>query len=156
MNWKEVQAHPALQDLPFKIELNEYGNIMMTPASNKHGNIQAKILRILFNLMKEGDALVECSVATVKGVKVADVAWGSDEFIAVYGFETPYQKAPELCVEVVSPSNSEREMQEKIALYLGKGAWEVWVCAESGVVQFYSYEGEMGGSVLFPDFPQRV
>ena len=35
MQWQEVIAHPSLQDLPFKIELNEYGKIEMSPASNR-------------------------------------------------------------------------------------------------------------------------
>ncbi len=30
MNWAEVVAHPSLQDLPFKIETNENGQIVMT------------------------------------------------------------------------------------------------------------------------------
>ena len=29
MNWQEVCEHPSLQDLPFKIELNEKGEIIM-------------------------------------------------------------------------------------------------------------------------------
>jgi hypothetical protein len=31
MNWLEVCEHPALQDLPFKIELDETGKIIMAP-----------------------------------------------------------------------------------------------------------------------------
>ena len=34
MDWLEVCQNKALQDLPFKIELNEWGQITMTPASN--------------------------------------------------------------------------------------------------------------------------
>ena len=37
MNWIEVCQNKALQDLPFKIELNEWGQITMTPASNQPG-----------------------------------------------------------------------------------------------------------------------
>ncbi len=39
--------------------------------------------------------------------------------------KTPYPKAPEICVEVKSPANSKIEMDEKIRLYLEKGALEV-------------------------------
>ena len=28
MNWQEICEHPSLQNIPFKIELNEYGKIV--------------------------------------------------------------------------------------------------------------------------------
>ena len=31
MQWHEVCEHPSLQNLPFKIELNERGQILMSP-----------------------------------------------------------------------------------------------------------------------------
>jgi hypothetical protein len=32
-------------------------------------------------------------------------------------------------------------MEEKITLYLAKGAKEVWVCNEPGKLAYYSYHG---------------
>ena len=52
----------------------------------------------------------------------ADVAWASDEFIARFGYETPYPKAPEICVEITSPSNAPAEIEHKIELHLATGA----------------------------------
>jgi Uma2 family endonuclease len=89
---------------------------------------------------------MECSIKTPEGVKVADVAWASDAFIAEHGFKTPYNIAPEICVEVVSPSNSDGEMQEKIKLYLEQGAKEVWLCDQDGDLSFYSLEGRLSQS----------
>ena len=37
MNWQEVCDDPHLQDLPYKVELNRFGQILMSPASNEHG-----------------------------------------------------------------------------------------------------------------------
>jgi hypothetical protein len=37
-------------------------------------------------------------------------------------------EAPEICIEVLSPSNSQLEMVEKRALYFEAGAAEVWTC----------------------------
>lgn len=37
MEWSEVIYNPFLQDLPFKIELNKFGKLLMSPASNSHG-----------------------------------------------------------------------------------------------------------------------
>ena len=34
------------------------------------------------------------------------------------GFNTPYEIAPEICVEIVSLFSSKNEMDEKIELYL--------------------------------------
>jgi len=33
MNWQEICEHPALRELPFKIETNQWGKIEMCPAS---------------------------------------------------------------------------------------------------------------------------
>ena len=49
--------------------------------------------------------------------------------------------APEICVEVVSPSNSEEEMVEKRRLYFEKGAKEVWIVSEAGTVSIYECSG---------------
>ena len=121
MEWNQVLEHPSLQNIPFKIELNEWGKIVMTPASNLHGNLQVKIAMKLMLLLKEGEVSAEVSIQTSKNVKVADVAWASAEFISQHGFETPYSMAPEICVEVISPGNTKGEMAEKRELYLGQG-----------------------------------
>lgn len=89
---------------------------------------------------------MECSIQTSDGVKVADVAWASDGFIETYGYDTPSRHAPEICVEIVSPSNSPSnfigEIEEKVRLYLSKGAVEVWIVSEDGTTRYYTYEGE--------------
>ena len=43
MKWAEVCEMPVLQNLPFKIELNEWGNIVMSPASTLRGYLQTEI-----------------------------------------------------------------------------------------------------------------
>ena len=109
MEWADVVDNPLLQDLPFKIELNKWGKILMSPASNNHGRLQFRIGKIIDDNKKSGEVITECSIKTSEGVKVADVAWVSGKFIAKHGFETPYEAAPEICVEVISPSNSKAE-----------------------------------------------
>ncbi|MCU0354148.1 MAG: Uma2 family endonuclease [Cytophagales bacterium] len=155
MNWAEVCEMPVLQNLPFKIELNEWGNIVMSPASNLHGCLQTEIAFWLKSNQPSGKVLTECSVETLKGVKVADVAWGSQEFFGKDALQTPLQAAPELCIDIVSPSNSKGKIKEKISLYLEKGAKEVWICNEKGQVKFYGPEGEKANSELFVNAPNR-
>ena len=153
MDWQEVCRDPSLRNLPFKIELNEWGQIVMSPASNRHGRQQSRISALLSRQTRSGEVIAECSVNSPKGVKVADVAWASAAFIARHGFETPYSAAPELCVEIVSPSNRARQMRAKVALYFRLGAQEVWICSEEGRITFHTARGIAGKSRLFPRFP---
>lgn len=156
MEWIDVCNDPVLQDLPYKIELNEWGQIVMSPASNAHGALQILIGALLFNMKGGGTVISECSVMTSKGVKVAEVAWASREFMDANGTRTPYPVSPELCVEILSPSNTEGHIREKIDLYLARGAKEVWVCDLSGDMKFYNPGGEIADSALFPGFPNKV
>jgi Uma2 family endonuclease len=124
--WQAVIDNPLLQDLPFKFELNKWGKIEMSPASNRHGKLQGEIYAEL-SKKRNGIAIVECSVQTSNGVRVADVAWLSESKNAKFGDQTPYPEAPEICVEIMSPSNSWGEMHMKAGLYLEAGAKEVWI-----------------------------
>ncbi len=151
MEWSEVINNPILQNLPFKIELNKFGKLLMSPASNSHGRIQMKLGNNLANKQPNGVVISECSIQTSEGVKVADVVWASDEFIEAYAYKTPYPKAPEICVEIVSPSNSKAEITEKIDLYLAKGANEVWIAYDNGDIKTYTHTGQIKESIIVPD-----
>lgn len=151
MTWEEIINSPYLRNLPFKIETNKFGQILMSPASNKHGNIQFKAGREIDRKKKSGEVINECSIQTSDGVKVADVAWASDEFIAEHGMVTPFQTAPEICVEVVSPSNSKAEIENKVELYLERGAQEVWVVASEKEVTVYGHSGKLKKSKFIPN-----
>ncbi len=146
MEWQQVIENPFLKDLPFKIELNKWGKILMSPASNNHGNLQYEVAKRLDDSSSSGKLIIKCSIKTPEGVKVADVAWASDEFIEKYGFNTPYNVAPEICVEVISPSSSKGEMKETIKLYLAQGAKEVWLCDHNGEITYYSLNGKINHS----------
>lgn len=49
MRWEEVCEHKQLQDLPFKIELNKWGQIVMSPVKIKHSFYQGRIQRLFIN-----------------------------------------------------------------------------------------------------------
>lgn len=55
MQWFEVIDKPYFKNLPFKIELNRYGEVEMTPVSDKNGRLQSLI-----------SALLECRLKKVK------------------------------------------------------------------------------------------
>lgn len=157
MQWHEVCADPSLQDLPYKIELNREGMIVMSPAKARHAILQGRIQRILNRLLQEhGEVIPECPVETAEGIKVADVAWLSPERYQQVKRQDAYRTAPELCIEVMSPGNSEREMQTKVRLYLETGAQEVWVADPEGRIRFFDAAGERPASALLPEFPSAV
>jgi Uma2 family endonuclease len=52
-------------------------------------------------------------------------------------------RAPGLCIEVLSPTNSEPEMQQKTAAYLAAGATEVWLIGEDGAVEVFDARGRV-------------
>ena len=68
---------------------------------------------------------------------MADVAWASDDFLARNGEVTPFPQSPELCVETVSPSNTKREIEQKVSLYFAHGAQEGWVVNLKKQVSMY-------------------
>ena len=148
MEWSEVINNPILQDLPFKIELNKFGNILMSPASNQHGRMQVKLATQLTDQLPEGEVITECSIQTSEGVKVADVVWASNDFINAYAYKTPYPKAPEICIEIVPSSNSKMELLNKVELYLAKGATEVWVVYDNGKIDMFTHTGKIEQSTL--------
>jgi Uma2 family endonuclease len=169
MTWQEVLERKELQDLPFKIELNAMGKIEMSPATNVHGYLQGEISGLLRDFLnRKGQVATECSVMTSEGVKVADVTWNSKEFREEFGNVTPFPRAPEICVEIISPSNSAtmpegafygqetKEILEKIGLYIAAGAFEVWTCNLEGEMRFYDAEGAVLQSNRVPEFPKIV
>lgn len=156
MNWSDILQEPSLQNLPFKVETNEYGKIVLSPASNKHGILKAEIVGFLREHRQAGRVITECSINTTKGVKVADAAWVSESFFGKHGFETPYSQAPEICIEIASPSNSTQELEEKTALYLSRDAKEVWICDDNGLLELYSHQGKLEHSNLFPNLPTKI
>ncbi len=128
MQWQDICNDKLLQDLPYKIELNRWGQIIMSPAKIKHGFYQSRIGYLLESLTTGGEVITECAIRTTDNVKVADVAWVSDERANIILDEISASIAPEICVEVRSESNTNEEMEFKKQLYFGAGAQEVWVC----------------------------
>jgi Uma2 family endonuclease len=156
MDWKEVTENPNLRDLPFKIELDEYGQIIMNPVKLGHSAYRGEIGRIMNNLRDDGIVLMECAVWTRKGTKVTDVAWVSDQLWKNLKGKSEADVAPEVCVEVLSMSNSEYEMDFKRKLYFEQGAEEFWICDDYGNVSFYNSKRKLKKSKMFPEFPNKV
>ena len=156
MRWQEVVEDPNLKNLPFKIELNEYGKILMSPQKVYHSAFQGEIGYLLQSILKSGKVLSECAITTNKGVKVADVAWASSDRFSVIKNETACSIAPEICIEIISASNSAKEMKEKRDLYFEHGAEEFWLCDENGNITFFDKDGRINNSKKAPKFPKKI
>jgi len=157
MDWQEVCESPYLKGLPFKFELNGYGQIVATPLKSSHSVLKGKITYKLNELAKESDKVFpNCPIETEDNVKVVDVAWISQKRYQKVKHEVVYSIAPEICIELVSLSNSQQEMNDKKALYFQAGTQEVWFCSEEGQIEFYTEDGKLEKSVLVPEFPSFI
>ena len=141
MQWQDVLADPSLQNLPYKIELNERGIIEMSPASFFHSRLQGKLAGILSTQLG-GEVFTELAILTRKGVRVPDVAWGTHDYFQQHLGDICATSAPEICIEILSPSNSTSEMQEKTSLFLEAGAIEVWLLDEQGCLSVFDVDGQ--------------
>ena len=156
MKWEEVCEDQQLQNLPFKIELNKWGQIVMSPVKVKHSFYQGRIQRLLESLLQTGEVMPECAINTSDGVKVADVVWCSDERFDQIQDEVSASIAPEICIEVKSIGNTLEEMEFKKKLYFEAQAMEVWICHEQGEITFYNEQNELTQSLLVPYFPTQI
>jgi Uma2 family endonuclease len=123
--YRELCTDPRFANFPGKMEIDVWGRMLLTPATNRRGMLSARLIQRLASL--GGTAFSEASVVTSVGLLVADLAWAAPDFMGAHGMATPFTRAPDLCIEVASPSNSVKELNEKIAAYLGAGAREVWI-----------------------------
>lgn len=139
--WQALCADPAFEDVAGKIELTEWGEILMRPVGKSHGIAAMRIGEALRKALG-GHTMAEVGVATPIGVRAPDVAWCSDAFLAAHPEEMPLARAPELCIEIVSATNALPKLREKAMAYVNAGAVEAWIVyPESREVEIYAREG---------------
>lgn len=156
MNWQQVCADKSLADLPYKIELNRQGQIIMSPSRSKHSIYQGRLVRKLNACLPDGEAFPECAMDTSDGVKVPDVVWASSEKLQRNLEVITWPESPEIVVEISSDSNTPDEMAAKRALYFERGAKEVWFCDEAGTMTFFDAAGDLAISRFCPAFPKSI
>ena len=156
--WEEIVGDPFYSNLEQRIETDRHGNIIMSPPpSFSHSYKGSELIRLLNLHGKNGKALHEVPISTSDGVRAADVAWLRDDQLAAAKKANVLTSAPEICVEVISPRNSEAEMREKMDLYFDAGAMEVWLCDDDGGLRFFSSTASrIECSEIFLDFPSAI
>ena len=138
--WRELLDQPGL---PHLFELDQYGELIeMNPPKTPHQRIVRALLSQI-EAQLAGEALPGIGVLTSIGVRIPDVVWQ-----AQWSNEDPASPAPTLCVEVLSPDNTRREIAEKTAAYLEAGAREVIIIETSGRIRFFGADGEQAASAL--------
>ena len=152
IRYRQLCDDPCLASVPGKIELDVWGRVLMTPPpSAYHGLTQSRLDHKLRTVLG-GEVITEAPIVTPLGLFLADLAWLSPAYVATHGIKTPLVPAPELCIEVVSPTNSVKELSEKRHAYLAAGAQEVWlVYPQSKRCEFYGPQGLRPGSAFVVD-----
>lgn len=105
------------------------------PASFRHGDVSAQVFRCLIEFVRRND--LGRVVSTETGfllardpdtVRAPDVAFVSRSTIDRAGrFSGYFPRAPDLAVEVLSPSERPSDVHAKVGDYLAAGAGLVWV-----------------------------
>ena len=101
---------------------------------------------------------------TVRG---PDASYVSAERLKAWNGKGPFfEGAPDLAVEVLSPSNTRAEMTEKVAEYLSAGGKEVWIAdadrrqltvhREGEAPRILGPEDTLDGGDVLPGFSVRV
>jgi len=153
--WSEIVKQFERVDIEgWTIETNQYGELLMSPLPEGVHQYRGSIIAELLGAYFPGHrALYEKPVVTDLGVKNPDVVLvGSHQIEQALGSKalTP---APEICVEILSPSNTQEEIDEKREAYLRAGAKEVWLCDRDNRITFFAHSGQLNRSRLCPDFP---
>ena len=157
--WDEAVREPAWINIEGKFESNSFGQIIVTPPPPLPHSSRSTQIAFILQQKLGGRALVECPVLTVDGVKVPDAVWCSVERYAAQRGEVAFSTTPEICVEVLSPRNTDAEMAHKRFLYFDAGAKECWACDLEGRMSYYhasESNEQTTKSELCPDFPAVI
>ena len=116
-----------------KSELVQGGLITMSPTGFEHGIVSARIAQRLHDFVRPRGLGYICGAETgfilqrnPDTVRAPDVAFVCKEKVS--SLPTSFAEfAPDLAVEIISPTDRSGEMEQKIADYLAAGTRLVWV-----------------------------
>ncbi len=114
-------------------ELVEGELVKTMPAGFIHGIVAQRVGRLMGNFVEDNNLgeVVAAETGFILGEKTfrgADSAFISNEKLQKYGYPQGFfPTAPDIAVEVTSPSNSSEELMEKVSLYLQSGSVLVWI-----------------------------
>ncbi len=165
----ELELMP--DDDSVRTELDEGELISMPPAGWDHGDSEIEIGRILSNYVKKhrlgkvlsGDTGFRLREDTVRSPDVAFVRRARVAALKSKGFA---KGAPDLAVEIFSPSDSVAQLMRKVKQYFAAGCHTVWivypeaqevhVLEASGADRLLRGEDVLEAAELLPGFSVRV
>lgn len=157
--WERATADPYWSSMGGRFESNAFGEIIISPPPPfAHNDCSFRIAQEIERQLG-GHAMTECPILTIDGVKLADAAWFSMERYESVRHQAAIEIAPEICVEVISPSNTYAEMRHKRKLYFESGAVECWTRETNGTMAYYladSVDKPAPQSRLCPNFPDMM
>jgi Uma2 family endonuclease len=125
-----AEQFEQLPDDGMRHELDEGELVSMPPPMGRHGKVQGKTFSVLLSFVSPrslGEVFVETGFRlgrdTVRG---PDVSFIRAERAAALDLDTRFECAPDLAVEVISPSETASDIAHKVSQYLRAGAL-VWV-----------------------------
>ena len=133
--WTEADLM-ALPDDGFDYELVN-GELVLSPKNgNLHAEIRMRLMTALFTFTKSKRSGVVWSSSTGfwmknRNCRAPDISFVSKERLKALGLKRPsksfFQGAPDLAVEVRSPNNTRREMDERLKDFFESGTRMAWV-----------------------------
>ncbi len=146
-----VLTFAAFEQLPdgdgFHRELIEGELQILPPAKSKHNLTAKRAFKLLLAIedQADGQALMEAGYKLRSDPATwiqPDVSFLKNERLRATISDDYFLGAPELAIEVVSPSESARDLQKKVSLMLKAGCLAVWVIyPEDRTVQIYRPDG---------------
>ena len=125
-----LEQFEQLPDDGMRHELDEGELVSMPPTAIDHGEIQLEVGALLKKFVRSrslGIVLVETGFRLSRGtVRAPDVSFIRADRMRKRDRQRLFEGAPDLAVEVISPSESARDIAHKVGQYLHAGA-EVWV-----------------------------
>lgn len=145
MTVKQYRELPQRADVTTELRWGQV--VTLTRPKMRHAKLQSRLVRLL-RPKAEHLGVVESAVAfralPEYDLRGADVAFVSRERWDAADDDDNLRGSPELVIEVLSPSNTKPEMQEKATLYLATGAREFWIVdATARTVTVVQREGSL-------------
>lgn len=168
---KELVTAEELWHMPRgrqRYELVKGELVEMTPVGLRHGIIARRLASQLGEFTDAhqlGETTVEtgfCLECRPDTVRVPNVSFLSREHLPSKDHEGFFLGAPDLAVEVISASERDQEVQEKVMDYLAHGTWLVWVVRShhhtvtvyrpDGTARLLREEDTLKGEDVVPEF----
>jgi Uma2 family endonuclease len=145
-------------NLPFPWETNARGQIIITPVNYAHSYHVGRLIRVLAGIAPDWESGCQLGIMTSDGMKAPDLILAGPAYhVRHQGKDGYVTEAPEICIEVMSPSDAWPEMRDKMPLYFEVGAQEVWIVDTDGRISFYAPGNEqLPRSRLIPATPRNL